>query len=205
MKLIICAFTLVSAAWAGRVVGGEDADIADFPYQISLQVSGGHSCGGTILTPIKILTAAHCTQFFTLDSLSVRAGSSLREEGGQVVNALKKIEHPEYNYLTVENDIAIVVLEQPLIFNDKVQTIEVLEDDDVPVGTLATLTGWGVTETGLLAKHLQKLVVPRVDDSSCEASYPGYKPNTQLCYGGILGQDACSASTKFLLRNSNDV
>lgn len=45
----------------GRIVGGSDAIIDDFPYQVSLQYTGKHYCGGSILSKTIILTAAHCT------------------------------------------------------------------------------------------------------------------------------------------------
>ncbi|KAF5291622.1 hypothetical protein FQA39_LY14344 [Lamprigera yunnana] len=185
-----------SVAYARRIVGGDDAEIADFPYQISLEVNGAHSCGGTILNPTKILTAAHCTQPFALNSLSVRAGSSLREEGGQVVNVLRKIEHPHYTEFPPDNDVAVLILDQPLELNHEVQTIEISNDEDVPVGILATLTGWGVTETGERAKHLQKLLVPRVEDNRCKNSFGDwYKTDTQTCYGGIRNHGSCSSDS----------
>lgn len=46
----------------GKIVGGEPAEIEDYPYQISLLAYGSHSCGGSIIAPNKILTAAHCTE-----------------------------------------------------------------------------------------------------------------------------------------------
>lgn len=45
----------------GRIVGGSDSRIEDFPYQISLRFNGRHTCGGSILNANTVLSAAHCT------------------------------------------------------------------------------------------------------------------------------------------------
>lgn len=47
--------------WDGRIVGGKDADIEDFPYQVSLRFLDDHFCGASILSEKYVLTAAHCT------------------------------------------------------------------------------------------------------------------------------------------------
>lgn len=44
----------------GRIVGGVDATLGQFPHQISLRQSGSHICGGSIISRDVILTAAHC-------------------------------------------------------------------------------------------------------------------------------------------------
>nr|CAD7424302.1 unnamed protein product [Timema monikensis] len=55
-----------------RIIGGEPASNNQFPYQVSLSISGYHVCGGSILTPTIVLTAAHCVHgLSTLDKNGV--------------------------------------------------------------------------------------------------------------------------------------
>jgi secreted trypsin-like serine protease len=42
------------------IIGGTDADIADFPFQLSLRVNGNHRCGASVISTEWILSAAHC-------------------------------------------------------------------------------------------------------------------------------------------------
>lgn len=45
---------------AGRIVGGENADIRQYPHQITMRYNGGHRCGGSIVASNIIVSAAHC-------------------------------------------------------------------------------------------------------------------------------------------------
>jgi trypsin len=114
-----------------KIVGGSDAYIEDFRYQVSLRrlfqnetfSSWGHTCGAFIISTDAIVTAAHC--LFGRENLKfqIRAGSDLRSQGGQIVNVTKFFIHPDYQPSGFYNDIAIMKLQTRLKFNSKVWSI----------------------------------------------------------------------------------
>jgi trypsin len=58
-----------------NIVGGVAAAAGEFPFIVSLQVSGSHFCGGSLLNANTVVTAGHCGVAYSASSVSVRAGS----------------------------------------------------------------------------------------------------------------------------------
>ncbi len=157
MKRIL--FLLIPLFSFGQIdiVGGEDADISDYPWQVALiEQSGGWEwgfCGGSIIDDNWILTAAHCLEDININNLYVRSGSgnSYAEEG--VIYGVEEIiVHPNYNANTMNNDIALIKLSDSIVFDSNSQAINIMCDYQVNLGaqnpgTEATITGWGETET----------------------------------------------------------
>lgn len=46
--------------YSPRIVGGNMSSLTQWPWQVSLQFQGYHLCGGSVITPLWIVTAAHC-------------------------------------------------------------------------------------------------------------------------------------------------
>lgn len=57
------------------IVGGVAASAGDFPFIVSVQLSGSHFCGGTLLNANTVVSAAHCYFGRTGSSWRIRAGS----------------------------------------------------------------------------------------------------------------------------------
>ena len=81
---ILAPYTIFSQA---DIVGGEDAEIQDYPYQVALLSTGGWGggyayCGGSIINEYWILTAAHCVQGESASITGVRMGSDATYAAG---------------------------------------------------------------------------------------------------------------------------
>lgn len=125
MKIHIDLFTKGAfAAPADKIVGGEKADITEFPYQVSLRLKGkGHYCGGSIISERHILTAAHCVDGiitpFSYSRFSVVTGTTTSSGSSGKSHKIKRA-YVHKGYLgtdasSYKNDIAIIMVKRSLI------------------------------------------------------------------------------------------
>ncbi|XP_018572008.1 trypsin-3 isoform X2 [Anoplophora glabripennis] len=183
----------------GRIVGGEATSIATYPYQISLQLLSTHICGGAIISSDWIITAAHCVVDSPVPSyLSVRAGSSTRNSGGQVYTVVKVISHPSFLTSTLDYDVALLQLSSS-ISTTNASAISLAASGTGPAANLtAVVTGWGATsEGGSAATTLQVVEVPVISRTDCETAYPLRLTDRMFCAGilGVGGKDACQGDS----------
>lgn len=191
-----------------RIVGGQDANEGEFPWQVSLHVKGsGHVCGASIISPKWLVTAAHCVQddgrvrYSQAATWQAQLGLHVqRKMAAQVVtrNLKRIIPHPNYNDYTFDNDIALMELESPVAFSDYIQPICLpAAQHSFPPGNTVWITGWGATrEGGFAANVLQKAQVRLINQTVCNKLMGGQLTSRMLC-AGILsgGVDACQGDS----------
>ena len=115
-----------------RILGGKAAWNGQFPHQVSLQdsSSGKHFCGASVIHAWLLLTAAHC---FTGDKAgnirAVTGALNLTNYNGseQFRDVRGVIRHEHWNETTFDNDIAIVVLNESLVFDTYTKPIDILD------------------------------------------------------------------------------
>lgn len=159
-----------------RIIGGIALKNDEYiPYQISLQIwkpkrhEYMHFCGGSIVSPTHILTAAHCLENVNLKELSVLAGvRDLNDTTGQRTKVISFQMHKGYKPL-VTGDIAVLKVKPALKLNGKsVDKINAL--DTVRVGAARTLlvSGWGsIKQKITYPNRLYKLIYKSISNEEC--------------------------------------
>ncbi|NP_001037317.1 vitellin-degrading protease [Bombyx mandarina] len=206
-SLLIC-FTILGLAASSptkpigdiRIVGGEDIVITEAPYQVSVMFRGAHSCGGTLVAADIVVTAAHCVMSFAPEDYRIRVGSSFHQRDGMLYDVGDLAWHPDFNFASMDNDIAILWLPKPVMFGDTVEAIEMVEtNSEIPDGDITIVTGWGhMEEGGGNPSVLQRVIVPKINEAACAEAYsPIYAITPRMLCAGTPegGKDACQGDS----------
>lgn len=188
----------------GRIVGGQQTDITQYPYQVSIRLDSSvliHICGGSIYAPRVIITAAHCLKGRYASTIRVVAGSSTIADQSELgVAAQKLIYHSGYKKKTHTNDVGLIILKVPLIYDANVQPIQ-LASTSAAVGSRAIATGWGKNDENAqqMAKVLQAVQLQIVDELKCGVQYAAKNyviTEEMLCAGADDGdKDTCQGDS----------
>ncbi|XP_004543751.3 transmembrane protease serine 4a isoform X2 [Maylandia zebra] len=184
-----------------RIVGGTDTSIDHWPWQVSLQRSGQHTCGGSLVSPRWVVTAAHC---FTGSNKELRqwavvsGQTSIITLGGSSVDRV--IVNADYNAETNDYDIALMRLTRPITVSDVRRPVCLPPKDySITAETYMTVTGWGYRrENGAVADILQEAKIPLIAQSVCSSPtvYGSIITNRMLCAGFPEGKvDACQGDS----------
>jgi len=181
-----------------RVIAGKTAVRGSWPWQILMLYNGQAMCGGTLIAPQWVVTAAHCVYNKERSgAFSVRVGEHDREhwEGTEVdVNVAEVFRHEDYDSRMLNNDIALFRLDKPVTFNDHVSPA-CLPSKKVPVGSKCYITGWGKTRhPGFMAQYLQQGLLPVVSNQVCYEKNKQVIP-IQITDGMICGGSGGTART----------
>jgi secreted trypsin-like serine protease len=142
-----------------KIVGGTAVPNGKYKFQAALlaQSFGDNDfqrqyCGGSLITPFEVLTAAHCVDFvgvpggIPLSDLRVVVGRTvLTSTQGQKRRAAAIDIHPRWDPVTFSFDAAVIHLASPINGIAPVQLVTPGVDALERPGTLATVTGWGNT------------------------------------------------------------
>ncbi|XP_072455431.1 probable threonine protease PRSS50 [Notamacropus eugenii] len=199
-----------------KVIGGEEAMDRKWPWQVSVQKNGNHLCGGSLVAPLWVLTAANCLN--PNDNYTVYMGTAELKERYTLlavrVPVKEVVIHPNYeetrywSWIGRENNVALLKLAQRVKFTEYIAPVCIAPPSmEVRAGSFCWLTGWGQTtipvegEDPQLSPVLQEAEITILGNDDCDSHYHDISEvpsivriisSNMLCSDYSRGKDFCT-------------
>jgi trypsin len=149
-----------------RIIGGDEAVEGRYSYAVSLQDKNGHFCGGSLIAPDVVLSAAHCAGG---KYKAVIGRHDLDTDDGEEIDVAIEMSHPDYDDYLTDNDFMLLFLSRST--TEDVELVKV-NSDVVSVGEDVTVMGWGNMhpDRDMPADELMEVEVSIISNEECDDS-----------------------------------
>jgi secreted trypsin-like serine protease len=168
------------------IVGGGAANPTDWPFMVTLYRKNRLHCGGSLIAPTKVLTAAHCVEGFNLSTFAATIGRPdlNNTSSGVSIGIVAGATHPEFA-TTGKQDVAVLTLAQPSTAQPVVLANSAEDAIFTVVGAPLNVAGWGAQNPlGFRLSNVLKTTIEQVRNTRrCIRAYTRdlFDPATMIC------------------------
>ncbi|XP_037812982.1 seminase-like [Lucilia sericata] len=192
-QLVLLQITQVLPQIQSRIVGGKTTTINQVPYLVQLLDNGKFFCGGTLVAPRFVVTAAHCVKGMRAGRLSIVAGATKLSQAG-VRSRVSKIMLPKgFSKATMNMDVAVLKLQKP-VRGRGIRPTGLCNRNWRP-GAAVKVSGWGLLRENArnVPQQVRTVNVRVIGRAKCQAQYGRQAKITKSMFcAAIPGRkDAC--------------
>jgi len=184
-----------------RIVGGEETEVNEFPWQVAMFFELFFACGGSLISDRWVLSAAHCIVDPDVTKYLLVLGDhdlTINTETAELAMGVEKIiVHKKYeNNKQFNNDFALLKLDGVIDWSmyPNIRPVCLPFGSGLFGGVTATVSGWGATATANFSPQLQKADVTVLLNKQCKNDY-GWAPeqisSKMICASSEDGRGSC--------------
>ncbi|KAJ3656402.1 hypothetical protein Zmor_015482 [Zophobas morio] len=183
-----------------RIIGGISAYAGQYPYAAAINVQTGTSkffCGGTLIDSQWVLTAGQCVDGAILFTIQLGSHKLEGDDPYRVTVATShSVLHPDYNPLTLENDIGLIELRIPVEYSHTLNKITYFAFNITEPRDMWAI-GWGQIsdDSPELYNELQTVDVAPLTTEECRIYYGNQISDNTVCVEGNYNEGTCYGDT----------
>ncbi|CAK1543201.1 unnamed protein product [Leptosia nina] len=197
LLITIAVSTITASSSETRIIGGEQTARNSRPYQVALYLRVGTTgrvgfCGGSLIDPQWVITAAHCCfhDDVLVDNVQAILGAyslyDRYENGRRILNVEEIIVHPEWNSTFFLNDLALMRLSNLVQMTETINSIRLpylnISENNF-AGAASIASGWGIAapQVTFVSPTLRQKTMSVITDALCNATMFDQLPPNMVC------------------------